>query len=216
MLTDSDINFLNTNLKFYKKLTIEEREIFNSKSFTSIFPKNSAVFSADKECSGLIIVVKGTLRAFLNSPEGKEITIYRLLDRDTCILSASCIFKNIHFNINIEASEDTEVIILPSKYLDSLSKSNPILQQYILELTQSRFSDVMWTIEQLVFTSFDKRLISYLQDYNSETIKITHDAIARDLGTAREVVSRMLKYFEKEGMVKLSRGTINIIDLKKN
>lgn len=215
MINEKDYLFLENKVPFYKKFNIDEKEIFDSKSMHVKYNKDHMVYMADRNCSGLIIVLKGTLRAFLNSQEGKEITLYRLLDGDVCILSASCIFKNINFNINLKAIEDTEVIILPSRYLDSLSKSNSALQQYILELTQSKFSDVMWVIEQVVFTSFDKRLIGYLDEQNCKIIKITHDTIAKDLGTAREVVSRMLKYFEKEGMVKLSRGTIEIINLHK-
>ena len=132
------------------------------------------------------------------------------------ILSASCIFKNIQFNINIDALDHTEVIVFPSEYLQKLSQNNMSLNQYILDLTQSRFSEVMWIMQDIVFTSFDKRLIKYLESFNKKVIKVTHENIANDLGTAREVVSRMLKYFEKEGMVKLSRGSITIIDLSKN
>ena len=76
-------------------------------------------------------------------------------------------------------------------------------------------SEVMWIMEQVLFTSFDKRLKDYLLDFNCKTVKITHNTIAKDLGTAREVVSRMLKHFENEGMIKVSRGVIEIINLNK-
>lgn len=219
MLKDLDIKFLNDNIPFYKLLSNEEKEIFNSYCTNVKFEKNHIIYVGEKECSGMIVVKKGILRAFLNSNEGKEITIYKLLDSDICILSASCVFKNINFNINIQAVEEIEVLILPSKYVLMLSNKNPAINNYILELTQSKFSEVMWIIEQIVFTSFDKRLINYLEEYsslgNSSLLRVTHDTIAKDLGTAREVVSRMLKYFEKEGKIKLSRGTIEIIDLYK-
>lgn len=219
MLTDLDIKFLNENIPFYKKLSYEEKAIFDSNCINIKFNENHMIHIGENECSGMIIIKQGVLRAFLNSNEGKEITIYKLFNNDICILSASCIFKNINFNINLQAIENTEVLILPSKYVQMLSNKNPALNNYILELTQSKFSEVMWIIEQIVFTSFDKRLINYLEEFrflgNSPILKITHDTIAKDLGTAREVVSRMLKYFEKEGMVKLSRGTIEIINLNR-
>ena len=215
MLNDLNKKFLREHIKFYNKLTLEEKELFNSKAIHSHIEKNKLLYISENDCSGLIIVLNGSLRAFLTSAEGKEITIYRLLPNDTCILSASCIFNNINFNINIETSKDTEVLILPSNYLSKLSKSNSALQEYLLDITQSKLSDVMWIIEQIVFTSVDKRILNYLRTFNSKIIKITHETIAKDLGTAREVVSRMLKYFEKEGMVKLSRGTIEIINLNK-
>ncbi len=216
MLNKFDIDFLEKNTQFYGKLTKEDKDVFNSKAIHVNYSKDDSLYSSDKNCNGFITVLTGTLRAFLTSDEGKEITLYRLEKGYSCILSASCIFKNIQFNINIDALENTEAIVLPSEYLQRLSQNNMSLNQYILDLTQSRFSEVMWIMQDIVFTSFDKRLIKYLESFNEKVIKVTHESIANDLGTAREVVSRMLKYFEKEGMVKLSRGSITIIDLNKN
>ena len=208
MLNKFDIDFLEKNTQFYSKLTKEDKDLFNSKAIHVTYSKDDSLYFSDKNCNGFITVLSGTLRAFLTSDEGKEITLYRL--------EASCIFKNIQFNINIDALEHTEAIVFPSEYLQKLSQNNMSLNQYILDLTQSRFSEVMWIMQDIVFTSFDKRLIKYLESFNKKVIKVTHENIANDLGTAREVVSRMLKYFEKEGMVKLSRGSITIIDLSKN
>ena len=216
MLNKFDIDFLENHTQFYSKLTKEDKDIFNSKAIHVMYSKDDSLYFSDKNCNGFITVLSGSLRAFLTSEEGKEITLYRLEKGYSCILSASCIFKNIQFSINIDALENTEAIVLPSEYLQRFSKNNMSLNQYILDLTQSRFSEVMWIMQDIVFTSFDKRLIKYLESFNEKVIKVTHESIANDLGTAREVVSRMLKYFEKEGMVKLSRGSITIIDLNKN
>lgn len=216
MLNKFDIDFLENHTQFYSKLTKEDKDIFNSKAIHVMYSKDDSLYFSGKNCNGFITVLSGTLRAFLTSEEGKEITLYRLEKGYSCILSASCIFKNIQFSINIDALENTEAIVLPSEYLQRFSQNNMSLNQYILDLTQSRFSEVMWIMQDIVFTSFDKRLIKYLESFNEKVIKVTHESIANDLGTAREVVSRMLKYFEKEGMVKLSRGSITIIDLNKN
>ena len=216
MLNKFDIDFLENHTQFYSKLTKEDKDIFNSKAIHVMYSKDDSLYFSDKNCNGFITVLSGSLRAFLTSEEGKEITLYRLEKGYSCILSASCIFKNIQFSINIDALENTEAIVLPSEYLQRFSQNNMSLNQYILDLTQSRFSEVMWIMQDIVFTSFDKRLIKYLESFNKKIIKVTHENIANDLGTAREVVSRMLKYFEKEGMVKLSRGSITIIDLNKN
>ena len=215
MLNKFDIDFLENHTQFYSKLTKEDKDIFNSKAIHVMYSKDDSLYFSDKNCNGFITVLSGSLRAFLTSEEGKEITLYRLEKGYSCILSASCIFKNIQFSINIDALENTEAIVLPSEYLQRFSQNNMSLNQYILDLTQSRFSEVMWIMQDIVFSSFDKRLIKYLEGFSEKTIKITHESIANDLGTAREVVSRMLKYFEKEGMVKLSRGSITIIDLNK-
>ena len=216
MLNKFDIDFLENHTQFYSKLTKEDKDIFNSKAIHVMYSKDDSLYFSDKNCNGFITVLSGSLRAFLTSEEGKEITLYRLEKGYSCILSAACIFKNIQFSINIDALENTEAIVLPSEYLQRFSQNNMSLNQYILDLTQSRFSEVMWIMQDIVFTSFNKRLIKYLESFNEKVIKVTHESIANDLGTAREVVSRMLKYFEKEGMVKLSRGSITIIDLNKN
>lgn len=213
MLIDSSINFLEKNVPFYNKLNKQEIDMFNSNAFMTTFKKNHLIRVSKHECSGLIIIFNGCLRAYLNSSEGKEITLYKLLKYDTCIFTASCVFNNINFNMDVEAIEDTEVIILPSKYVEILSKQNMLFKEYLLQLTQSKMSEVMWIMEQVLFTSFDERLKNYLLDFNSDEIKITHSEIAKDLGTAREVVSRMLKHFENEGMISMSRGIIKIMNL---
>ncbi|WP_297631241.1 Crp/Fnr family transcriptional regulator [uncultured Clostridium sp.] len=215
MLNNLEITFLEENILFYKKLSEEEKLKFNENAYKEIITEKYSPSVFEKECRGLVIVVKGELRAFLNSTEGKEITLYKLLQGDACIFTASCIFNNINFNISIEVTEEAEIIVLPSKYVGYFQKSNGEFQKYLLHLTQWRMSEVMWLMEQILFTSFDKRLKEYLLEFNSKSIKITHNAIAKDLGTAREVVSRMLKHFENKGMIRIFRGGIEIIDLNK-
>lgn len=145
--------------------------------------------------------------------------MFRLIDRDICLLSASCVFKNLTYDISLEAEKDSLVLIIEGAYLKKLSESNSHVQKFLFDLTQDKLSEVMWIIEQIVFLNFDRRLANFLlnQSYleNSNTLKITHDAIANHLGSAREVVSRMLKRFENEGLIKMSRGTIEIINLEK-
>lgn len=215
MIKDNEIKFLENNTVFFNKLSSEEKKLFIDNSFHSSFKKQDLPHASENECSGFIIVLNGMLRVYLTSSDGKEITLYKLLAGDSCIFTASCVFNNISFNVNVEAAEDTDVIILPSKDLDYLSKSNLDFGHYLLQLTQSKMSEVMYLVEQIVFKSFDKRLIEYLSEFNSSTITITHSEIAKDLGTAREVVSRMLKHFENEGMIKMKRGSIEIINLDK-
>ncbi|MEG2892860.1 MAG: Crp/Fnr family transcriptional regulator [Clostridium sp.] len=213
MLNQKHIDFLEKNTVFYNKLDKKEKDIVANHSYATNFNIGNTIHIGDESCTGFIIVTSGCLRIFLNSPDGKEITLYKLLKGDSCIFSAACIFNNINFRVNIEAFEDTEVIILPSNQLDDLSKGNPLIKEYILQLTQSKMSDVMWLLEQILFTSFDERLKNYLLEFNTNVINITHSTIAKDLGTAREVVSRMLKHFENQGMIRLSRGEIEIINI---
>ena len=150
------------------------------------------------------------------SPEGKEITLYKLNPYDVCMLSAACILNNIRFEVMVDAEKESEVYLInPYKYKE-LKDKNIIVEQFTNSVINSSFSEAMWIMEQIVFMSFDKRLAIFLLEQSdsvkSDTLVLTHDYIAKNMGTAREVVSRMLKYFQTEGMVSLSRGTIVLID----
>ncbi|WP_455716448.1 Crp/Fnr family transcriptional regulator, partial [Anaerosporobacter sp.] len=127
-----------------------------------------------------------------------------------------CIIDEITFDVFIEATKDSKIIVTNSSYLNHLYEDNVYVQNFIYKQTTENFSSVMWSMQQILFLSFDKRLASYLYDEmvktNDNKLIVTHDEIAKDLGSAREVVSRMLKYFQKEGFVTLERGKIVVLD----
>lgn len=171
------------------------------------------------DCTGLLLVRHGQLRAYILSDEGREITIYRLFDRDMCLFSASCMMRSIQFDVTIEAEKDTEFWIIPTEIYKSIMEESAPVANYTNELMAARFSDVMWLIEQIMWKSLDKRVASFLLEESSieesDKLKLTHEAIANHLGTHREVITRMLRYFQSEGMVKLSRGTVTILNKEK-
>ena len=150
----------------------------------------------NEDCVGVIIVKKGQLRAYMLSDEGKEITLYRLYKDDVCIMSASCVYDAITFDVFVEAVEDCEILIISSKIFDKLSRQNIYVEAFSYKLATTRFSDVMWTMQQILFMSFDKRLAIFLLDEANKTgldeIKLTHEQIAKLMGSAREVVTRIL------------------------
>ena len=168
------------------------------------------------ECVGLLAVRSGRLRAYLISDTGREITLYRLFERDICLFSASCVMRGLQFDVSIEAEQPSEVLVVsPEVYKRVMEESAP-LANYTNELMASRFSEVMWLVEQILWKSFDRRLAAFLLEESalesSDELRITHERIAAHLGTAREVVTRMLRYFQSEGLVSLSRGTVRIAD----
>ena len=171
------------------------------------------------DCTGLLLVKSGQLRAYILSDEGREITIYRLFDRDMCLFSASCMMRSIQFEITIETEKDTELWIIPTEIYKSIMEESAPVANYTNELMATRFSDVMWLIEQIMWKNLDKRVASFLLEESSieesDKLTLTHEAIANHLGTHREVITRMLRYFQSEGMVKLSRGTVTILDKEK-
>ena len=181
--------------------------------------KGSILHNGSMACLGLLLLSSGQLRAYILSEEGREITIYRLFERDICLFSASCIMQSIQFDIIIETEKDTEFFLIPPDSYKSLMKESAPLANYTNEIMASRFSDVVWLMEQIMWKSFDKRLAAFLLEESrleqTAHLKITHEKIANHMGTAREVVTRMLRYFQNEGLIHLSRGAIEIINSEK-
>lgn len=179
-------------------------------------PAGTLLHNGSNSCMGLLVLRSGQLRAYITSEEGKEITMYRLFERDICLFSASCVLNSIQFELMITAEKDTEFWIIPPMFYKELVERNLALANYTNQLMASRFTDVMWLMEQVMFKSFDKRLAHFLLEESALEgtlkLKITHEIIASHLGTAREVVTRMLKYFQTEGFVALTRGAIKILD----
>lgn len=212
-------NYLEKYYPFWEQLEQLEQEQLCSCSQLQTCRKGDFLYSNDDDCLGILLVLKGQLRVFIQSGDTREITLFRVGDGQVCTLSASCIIREITFDIQIEADEDTELIVTNVSCFRTLMQKNIYVENYIYKETTEHFSDVMWAINQILFSSFDKRLAGYLLDESIRThstiLRTTHEQIARNLGSAREVVSRMLKYFEKEGIVSLSRGTVTIIDEKR-
>lgn len=199
-------------------LTKSEQDILKSSAVLMKVQKGDIIHNGN-ECTGLIMIKSGILRAYVISDSGKEMTLYRLASDSMCLFSASCIVNNISFDIVIEAESDSEFIIIPSEIYKNIMKHSVPLSNFTNELMAEKFSDVMWLMEQIAWKSFDKRLADFLikesEIENSLTLNITHETIGNHMGNPREVVSRMLKYFQNENIVKLSRGIIEITDMDK-
>lgn len=202
----------------WDKLTYEEQELLIYNTSLTTFKKDQNIHGNDYECVGAILIKSGQVRTYIMSEEGREITLYRLYPGEICMLSASCIFKSITFDLFVDAEMDSEVFIIDPSTFEKISKENMYVENFGLRIITQRFSDVMWTMQQILFMSFDKRLASFLIDEVSktgeDTVKLTQDQIAKYTGSAREVVSRMLSYFASEGIVDVSRGKIKILDKK--
>ena len=203
----------------WKKLNEVHREKLLGSLVARTVKKGTVIHNGGDDCTGLLLVKSGQLRAYILSDEGRQITIYRLFDRDMCLFSASCMMRSIQFDITIESEKDTDLWIIPVEVYQSIMTESAPLANYTNEIMASRFSDVMWLIEQIMWKSLDKRIAAFLLEEVSiegtDTLKITHEIIANHLGSPREVITRMLKYFQNEGMVRLSRGTVEITDAEK-
>lgn len=200
----------------WNKLNTAQQDRIMSSLTDRNVKKGTVIYSGSLDCTGLFLVKSGQLRAYILSDQGREITLYRLFDRDMCLFSASCMIHSMQFEMTIEAEKDTELWMIPAETYKSIMEESAPLANYTNELMASRFSEVMWLIEQILWKSLDKRVAEFLLEEaaieDTSRLKITHEAIANHLGSHREVITRMLRYFQNEGMVKLSRGMITILD----
>ncbi len=219
MREQEKLQLLQNNFAAWKYLSEDEREDLQKNSYFLTCKKGENVHRGEQECKGLIFVRSGMLRAYMLSDEGKEVPLYRMTDGEWCILSASCVISNITFDVFIDAEKETELLIISAPFFRRLTTNNIHAECMAYRMATDGFSEVMWAMQQLLFMSFDKRLAVFLWDESSasgsDTIKMTHEQVAKHTGSAREVVTRMLKSFASDGVVELSRGGIKILDKEK-
>ena len=206
----------NEYFPFWSKLDKNEQEQLCRNSQLVRYNKGQNVHGGNI-CTGMIIVRSGCLRAYMLSEEGRKITLYRLRPGEICMLSASCVLQTITFDVFVDAEEDSQCYLINGPAFKALSESNLLVKTYALETAVGRFSDVMWIMQEILFMSMDKRVAKFLLEESGEgdVIRLTHEQIAKYMGTAREVISRMVKYFVAEGVISSSRGQIKITDKKK-
>ncbi len=203
----------------WSKLSPSQQETLSSAAVMRRAAAGTVIHRGSDDCMGLLLITSGRLRAYILSPEGREISIYRLLEGDICLLSASCIMRSIQFDIHIEAERDTEFYLIPPDVYKACMEESAPLSNFTGEVMASRFSEVMWLIEKVLWQSFDKRLAAFLLEEaeleGTDSLRMTHETIGSHMGNPREVVTRMLRWFQSEGMVALSRGSIELKDKKR-
>ena len=203
-------------IPFWRELTPQQQERIAGVIEYRTVKKGTRIHDSSSECLGLVLVQSGQLRTYILSEDGREVTISRLLEYDVSLLSASCVMPDMQFNVMIEAEKDSSFWSIPACLFKELSEASLAVSNYARNLLSSNFSDLMWLMEQIMWKSMDKRLAVFLLEEarleNSLLLSLTHEKIAAHLGTAREVVTRMLRYFQSEGMLKLTRGTIQLTE----
>ena len=208
-------NILN-KLPFWTSLTEQEKEILRKSAVIRRYEKGSFIHSSDRDCLGMLFILSGEIRTYILSDEGREITLFRLYPNDLCVLSASCVISQISFDTQMIARQDTEVLIIPPNITALLKEQNISVRCFLYEQATERFSEVMWAMQQILFKGLDQRLAAFLVEEcdrtNSNTVRMTHEQIARNISSAREAVARMLKQFTQDGLVELKRGEIIIKD----
>ena len=201
---------------FWEQLTPEEQERLCRFTRPVHYAKGARVHSPLESCVGILLLRSGQLRSYLLSEDGRDVTLYRLFGGEVCILSASCVMDSVNIDLYIDAEEDTEAYCISAGVFRRLMQQNVHVRCYAYQMTAERFSDTMWTMQQILFKGLDQRLAAFLVEEcertNSNAVRMTHEQIARNISSAREAVARMLKQFTQDGLVELKRGEIIIKD----
>lgn len=216
---EQEVLELSQCLPVWEKLSGQDQQLMRSCATLRRVQPGEMVHSGESDCLGLLAICSGQLRAYILSEEGREVTVYRLFAGDICLFSASCVMKNMSFDLMIQAEKQTTFWVVPAPVYRSVMERSAPLANYTNELMAGHMSEIMWLMEQVLWGSMDRRLASFLLEESAleggRLLHTTHERIANHLGTAREVVTRMLRYFQSEGMVRLSRGTVEIRDREK-
>lgn len=203
---------------FWNNLTDNEKSFVTQNTLIREFNKGSNLMCSKDVCIGTMYILSGQIRIYILSEEGREITLFSLCEGESCVISASCVIEQITFEAYIEAERDTHIMMLNSSDFSKLVENNIYVKCYMYKLLTERFSTVMWTMQQVLFNKMDKRIASFLileyEKTGNREILLTQEQIAVNINSAREVVSRMLKRFETEGLVSLKRGRIVLLDIQ--
>ncbi len=203
---------------FWNKLSDPEKAALLDNISDIRYEKGTSLSGSDDSCAGVFLVRSGTLRVYMLSDEGKDLTLFRLNPGELCILSASCVLKMIRFEVLMEAETECRILVVNAGFFSDLSERNVWVENFSYKIAAERFSDVMEAIQKIFFLSVDKRLANFLLEEmersGEDVVYATHEQIAKYIGSAREVVSRTLKSFYVLGAVELSRKGIKIVDKK--
>lgn len=210
---------LSRMLPFWKDLTAAQQAELEEKTAQEDYRKGTILHLGGRECVGVQLVLEGQIRVYITSPGGGEITLYRLVEGDVSILSAACMMKGMDIELDMQMEEDARICTIPKEVYKKLNDGNTSVKDYTMEMVSEKFSDVMWLFNQYVFSNVASRLSDAILEHRalagSDILEITHDVLARDIGTAREVVTRLLKQFQLDGYVRLTRGRIEVLNAER-
>lgn len=204
-------------LPYWDKLSDKQKEYVAGNSAVRKFAKGESVHGYGSACMGTLLILGGKVRVYMVSEDGREITLFNLKKGDSCVLSASCVIRQVTFETNMVAEDDSEMLVVGAKAFDRAAEENVYVKCYMYQVATERFSEVMEAMQRILFLGMDGRLSTFLLSERAKTgknvIRMTHAEIAVQISSAREVVARTLKRFEKDGVVSLKRGSVTIVDV---
>lgn len=213
------MNEMLRTLPYWEFLTEEEKKRVETEAYVRHYEQGEVLYGPTVECVGMIHVLRGETRAYILSDEGREVTLFHVVEADNCILSASCVLAYIRFESFMVAVEPSDILIVPVELFGRLCDENVHVRCFAYELATTRFSMVMTSMQEILFIRLDRRLASCLlrmyRKNGDSSIRITQEQLALEVNSARETVGRLLKRFEDEGMIENHRGSILLTDIRK-
>lgn len=178
------------------------------------FDSGTTLFRPGDRCQGIGFFLEGEARVFKLAESGREITLYTIAPGETCIMNAACLLSEIDYPAHAETTEKGSALMVPADHFRRLVGTEPVMQKFVYTMFSDRLCLVLELIEEIAFGRLDSRLADYLVERaENGIVRTSHQAIANDLGSSREVVSRLLKDLERRGNLRLSRNLIEIISL---
>lgn len=210
-----DISLLEKQ-SFWPHLTPSEQQRIRDQALSAHFSAGEAIKLGGNNCIGPLFVVRGILRVYLLSADGREATIYRLRQDDACMLSASCMLSAITFDVQIDAETDCDLLVIPAALFADLMAHNLYVENYVYRNSSERLSDLIQAVERMFFLTLRQRIAAFLIDESAtngtDRLTLTQEQLARAIGSAREAVSRSLKQLAQSGSIEVSRGGIRILN----
>lgn len=203
-----------TRLPYWKNLTDAQKQLVREQAHIRHYAKGQLIHGGSMNCLGMTLVLSGEVRTSILSEEGREVTLFHLYPSDPCVFSASCVISQLTFDTQMCAEADSDLLVVGASIFSRLTEENIYVRCFMYELLTQRFSTVMWTLQEILFKGFDRRLAAFLigelDRTGSPEIRMTHEAIAQRTNSAREVVARMLKRFASDGLVDTRRSYLRI------
>ncbi len=195
---------------FIDELTLENKQLFEK---VVKLDRDFEILNENDQCSHVLFLLSGEIEVYKISENGKVFRLYTIKEGESCVLNLSCVLSDNNYLAYAKALTDIECIMLPRTTFIEVFQLEECLRNYVFKLISTRLIEITSKVEGIVLESLETRLYKWLQEQETELIYITHEELANQLGSAREVISRQLKKWEREKKIKLYRGKIKLIDL---
>ena len=193
-------------------MTAAELDDLLANAMVMPLPISTVVFDENQPCQGFPMLLSGSIRVIKAAPSGRELQLYRVTPGESCILTSSCLLGHTRYTARGIAEQNLEIVLLPAQSFQTLLEKHVAFRDYVFHLFSDRLTDLMQLVSAVAFQKLDQRLAALLVSKPSP-LHITHQALADELGSAREIISRLLKGFADQGWVKMAREQIEVIDI---